>query len=399
MHGTTFLAFSFKVVCLVLFWMKALILVGGYGTRLRPLTLTLAKPLVPFCNLPILVHQMIALRDAGVTVIILALSYQSDEIEKTIGVWSERLNVQIIFSVEKYPMGTAGPLALAKFHGFLCTDGKEPIFVLNSDVICKFPLREMLSFHYNRKAEATILVKRVENWNQYGVVVNEPGSGKVKRFVEKPTEFVGNEINAGIYLLQGGVVDRIPIKNTSIERETFPEIAREGRLYSFPLAGFWMDIGKPTDYLCGMKMYLDYVQNETQNVGHITEHCEPLSRVRSSQKDPYTIIPPCFIDSSVSIGEDSVIGPYVTIAAGCNIGKGVRIESSAIFRNAHIGDCSYVSSSIIGWENNVGRWCRLVSGCVFAADVTVKDELYLNGCVILPHKCVAQSVSEPQILM
>ena len=199
--------------------MKALILVGGYGTRLRPLTLTKPKPLVEFANKPMVLHQIEALHKAGVDHVILAVSYLSDMLEKEMSYEAERLNMKITMSQENEPMGTAGPLALARAH--FQADSSEPFFVLNSDVICDFPFEEMIRFHKNHKCEGTILVTKVEEPSKYGVVVYDHESGRIKRFVEKPKEFVSNKINAGLYIFQPDILKRIELRNMSIEKEVF----------------------------------------------------------------------------------------------------------------------------------------------------------------------------------
>lgn len=172
---------------------RALILVGGYGTRLRPLTLSRPKPLVEFSNKPILMHQIEALVEAGVKQVILAVSYRAEEMELQLKKESEKLGIDIIFSHETEPLGTAGPLALARDLLTLCD---EPFFVLNSDIICEFPFRELEAFHRNHGREGTIVVTKVDEPSKYGVVLyNETGC--IHDFVEKPKEFISNKINAG----------------------------------------------------------------------------------------------------------------------------------------------------------------------------------------------------------
>uniref|UniRef100_A0A8W4F9L7 mannose-1-phosphate guanylyltransferase n=1 Tax=Sus scrofa TaxID=9823 RepID=A0A8W4F9L7_PIG len=186
--------------------MKALILVGGYGTRLRPLTLSIPKPLVDFCNKPILLHQVEALASAGVDHVILAVSYMSQMLEKEMKAQEQRLGIRISMSHEEEPLGTAGPLALARD---LLSETAEPFFVLNSDVICDFPFQAMVQFHRHHGQEGSILVTKVEEPSKYGVVVCEADTGRIHRFVEKPQVFVSNKINAGMYILSPAVLQRI----------------------------------------------------------------------------------------------------------------------------------------------------------------------------------------------
>jgi mannose-1-phosphate guanylyltransferase len=230
--------------------MKALILVGGFGTRLRPLTLSVPKPIVPFANKEMVVHQIEALVRAGVTEVILAVNYHPEAMKNNLEKWEKVLNVQITYSHETEPMGTAGPLALAKDR--LC-ENNEPFFVLNSDITCNYPLEEMLRFHKSHGKEGTILVTKVDDPSKYGVIVSDQ-EGKIERFVEKPKTYVGNKINAGIYVLNPSVIKRIPLKPTSIEKEVFPKMAEDGQLYRFVLKGYWMDIGQPKDFITGSAM-------------------------------------------------------------------------------------------------------------------------------------------------
>lgn len=175
---------------------RALILVGGYGTRLRPLTLSRPKPLVEFANKPILMHQIEALVEAGVAQVILAVSYRAEEMEVQLKKETAKLGVELIFSHETEPLGTAGPLALAKE----CLNAsKEPFFVLNSDIICDFPFQKLEAFHREHGLEGTIVVTKVEEPSKYGVVLYDE-VGCIQSFIEKPQEFISNKINAGLLL-------------------------------------------------------------------------------------------------------------------------------------------------------------------------------------------------------
>jgi len=150
--------------------MKALILVGGFGTRLRPLTLTVPKPLMDFCNLPILCHQIQALAAAGVTEVILAINYQPEVMMKQLEILEKKYNVKITCSLEDEPLGTAGPIRLAK-DIILKDNADDLLFVFNSDVICHYPLDKMVEFHKSHKKQGTIMVTEVEDPTKYGVVV------------------------------------------------------------------------------------------------------------------------------------------------------------------------------------------------------------------------------------
>ncbi|KAJ8671029.1 hypothetical protein QAD02_002288 [Eretmocerus hayati] len=232
--------------------MRALILVGGYGTRLRPLTLSRPKPLVEFANKPMLLHQIEALVEINVTEVILAVSYRAEEMERELCQQAEKLGVKLIFSHELIPLGTAGPLALASK---LLKPGNNPFFVLNSDIICEFPFKQLLQFHKSHGKEGTIVVTKVEEPSKYGVVVCSR-DGQVLNFIEKPVEFVSNKINAGMYILNPSVLERVQLRPMSIEKEIFPVMARECELYAMELSGFWMDVGQPKDFLTGQALQI-----------------------------------------------------------------------------------------------------------------------------------------------
>ncbi|CAG2203314.1 GMPP [Mytilus edulis] len=313
--------------------MKALILVGGYGTRLRPLTLSCAKPLVEFGNKPMLLHQLEALVEAGATHIVLAVSYRAEQMEQEMRIMEQK-NIHFIIS--------AGPLSLASEH---LTKDNEPFFVLNSDVICDFPFKQMVQFHKHHGKEGTIVVTKVEEPSKYGVVVYDAENGRIHNFVEKPQEYVSNKINAGMYIFNPSILKRIPLKPTSIEKEVFPFMAKDNDLYAMELQ-------------------------------------ESIT-----------------MDPSAKIGHNCRIGPNVTIGPNVVIEDGVCIKRCTVLKEAHLKSHSWLDSCIVGWKCSVGSWVRMENVSVLGEDVTVKDELYINGGRILPHKSIAVSVPEPQIIM
>ncbi len=217
--------------------MKALILAGGYGTRLRPLTFTKPKPLVEFANKPILWHQVKALVEVGVTEVILAINYQPESMIEYMKELEKEFGIKVTASIETEPLGTAGPIRLAK-ERLLANSTQEDFFVFNSDIICQFPLKKMLEFHKARKAEGTIMVTQVEDPSRYGVILFDE-SGQIQEFIEKPSKPISNKINAGLYILNKSVIDRIPERLTSIEREIFPKIAADHKLFALVLEGIW----------------------------------------------------------------------------------------------------------------------------------------------------------------
>ncbi|KAI4482687.1 PREDICTED: mannose-1-phosphate guanyltransferase beta [Polistes canadensis] len=359
--------------------MRALILVGGYGTRLRPLTLTRPKPLVEFANKPMLLHQIEALVAMNVTEVILAVSYRAEEMEKDLEEEAKKLGVTLIFSHEPEPLGTAGPLALAR--DILCS-GDEPFFVLNSDIICDFPFKQLYEFHKSHGKEGTIVVTKVEEPSKYGVVVFDK-TGKIESFIEKPQEFISNKINAGMYIFNPSILKRIELKPMSIEKEVFPFMAEDNELYAMELPGFWMDVGQPKDFLKGMCMYLASLRQKSPEKLHSGPG----------------IVGNVLIDPTAKIGKDCRIGPNVTIGPGVSLADGCCIKRSTLLKAAVIKEHAWLDGCIIGWRSVVGRWVRMEGTTVLGEDVIVKDELYINGGQVLPHKNISSSVPEPQIIM
>jgi mannose-1-phosphate guanylyltransferase len=359
--------------------MKALILVGGFGTRLRPLTLSVPKPLVEFANKAMILHQIEALVKVGVKEVVLAINYKPELMANYLKKYESELGIKISYSQETQPLGTAGPLALARET--LEEDG-EPFFVLNSDITCEYPLADLLAYHKNHGKEGTIMVTKVEEPSKYGVVVLKDG-GQIEKFVEKPKTYVGNKINAGIYIFNSSILNRIELRPTSIEKEVFPDMAAQGQLYAMELPGFWMDVGQPPDYLMGMALYLNSLKTRDPK------------KLRTGEG----FVGPVMVDETAKIGENCLIGPNVVIGPGCVIEDGVRLRDTTVLEGAVIRSNAWISLSIIGWQSSVGRWVRMENVSVLGQDVHIGDELYVNGGRILPHKAISTSIPEPDIIM
>ena len=257
---------------------------------------------------------------------------------------------------------------------------ESPFFVLNADVTCDYPFKQLAEFHKQHGDEGTIVVTKVEEPSKYGVVVHKPGSvSKIERFVEKPVEFVGNRINAGIYILNPSVLKRIELRPTSIEQETFPAIVKDGQLHSFDLEGFWMDVGQPKDFLSGTCLYLSSLARRN-------------SKLLTPASEPFVYGGNVLIDPSVKIGKNCRIGPNVTIGPDVVIGDGVRLQRCVLLKNSRVKDHAWVKSTIVGWNSTVGKWARLENVTVLGDDVSIGDEVYVNGGSVLPHKSIKQNV-------
>ena len=340
-------------------------------------------------------HQVEALAAAGVTDIVLAVNYRPDVMINALKKYEDMYNVKISFSVEAEPLGTAGPLKLAEK---ILGKDESDFFVLNSDVICNFPFQELAAFHKKHGEEGTIVVTKVEEPSKYGVIVHKPSHAtRIDRFVEKPVEFVGNRINAGIYIFKPSILKRIELRPTSIEQETFPAMTRDGQLHSFDLDGFWMDVGQPKDFLSGTCLYLASLQKN-----------QPKKLV--SPSEDYVYGGNVMVDSTAKIGKNCRIGPNVVIGPGCVIGDGVRLQRCVLLEDSKVKEHAWIKSTIvgelgkifrvsgietngkIGWRSTVGRWARLENVTVLGDDVSIGDEIYVNGGSVLPHKSIKANV-------
>ena len=339
---------------------KALLLVGGFGTRLRPLTFTKAKPLIEFINKPILVHQIEALKKVGVGEVILAINYNAEKMFSYLKEFEKEYDIKITVSKEDIPLGTAGPIGLAKS----ILKEAEEIFIFNADITCEFPLKEMLEFHKNHGKEGTIATTKVKDPSRFGVIVTDENN-KILKFVEKPLEFVGDRINAGLYIFSNKFLDRIEAKPTSIEREIFPKMASDQELYAYPMKGFWADIGKPKDFLMGVELFLNDLYEKKENHDLFSPQNEIIGK---------NVV----IDKTAKVEKGCFIGPNVVIGAGCVIKSGTRIKNSVLFQKCLVNENSYIDGSIIGWKSIIGKWCRIQELSVLGEDVTIKDEVLLK---------------------
>jgi mannose-1-phosphate guanylyltransferase len=358
--------------------MKAVILVGGFGTRLRPFTFTHPKPLVPFCNMPIVEHQIKALVSVGVNHVIFAVGHMEDAMVKGMKPLEEKYKIKLTFSIEEEPLGTAGPLGLCR--ELLSENQDEPFFMLNSDVACEFPLKDMLSFHKSHGEQGTILITPVEDPSKYGLVVSDKETGLIQQFLEKPpagqSSYPSDKINAGIYILQPKILSLIPLPNPkphniSIERQIFPELVIQKSLFSFVLPGYWMDVGQPKDFLKGTVLHLKSLRNHASS-------CTELATGPNIKGN-------VFIDPSAKVSPDATIGPDVVIGQNCVIEGGVRLVGSTIMEGSTVRAGALVKNSIVGWSGNIKSWAHL-EGCFLGEDVTVAPEVILIDTVVCPHK-------------
>ena len=340
--------------------MQALILAGGKGTRLRPLTVYTPKPIVPICNRPFLLYQIDTLRRAGITDITLSLSYQPNKIEHLLGDGSD-YGVNLKYTVEPQPMGTAGAY---KFAEDLIRDRTV---VFNGDILTDLDLKAVIREHSERKATATIVLQPVANPSAYGLVETET-DGRVHRFLEKPKEdeITCNNINAGTYILEPNVLDFIPAgENYSFEYGLFPDLLKRKEAFyaHVPPRTYWIDIGTPERYL---EAHQDLLANRVQRI-HIKE--------RRGSFDSATVAE---IDERSIIGDDCQVKPGAQIVnsvlgAGCFVEERARVENSVVWPHTRIGTAATVLGAIIGRGCHIGRSAVVGSGSVLGDKTSVTD--------------------------
>lgn len=340
---------------------KAFILAGGKGAHLRPLALHTPKPIVPLANIPFLFFQIDQIKRAGITEIILGLSYQPRKITDIFGD-GMKYGVTMRYTYEDFPRGTAGALKAA---GNLIDD---VTLVLNGDVLTDTSLREVIEFHQERRGEATIVTKRVMNPSGYGLVESE-SDGRVLRFLEKPPEdeVTGDFINAGIYVLERSVLDRISAEGPqSFEREIFPAMLAEGApIYTYKTRSYWQDIGSPQKYL---EAHYGIISGRMKLPSYPLKSCPPNHwEKKQVQIDSYSILDGgCVIKPGVVI-ENSVLGE------DCRVEEGALIKDSVIWSQTRIRTNARIERAIVGRQCHIGEGVRLRPGTVLGDKTIVSD--------------------------
>ena len=340
--------------------MQSLILAGGKGTRLRPLTIHTPKPVVPIVNRPFLLYQIDLLKKAGVKDVTLSLSYQPGKIEEILADGQE-YGVRIRYAVEASPLGTAGAYKNAQEHLSQAT------VVFNGDVFTDLNLAEVIAYHREKKAAATIVLTPVENPSAYGLVETE-ADGRVHRFLEKPKpeEITCNTINAGVYVLEPHILDYIPESEPfSFEYQLFPALlAAAEPFYAYTWQGYWIDIGAPSRYLqahydlLGGKLHSYHVKREPLHIAN-GDHEPP-------RVDALSVVDPsCTLKAGVEI-VNSVLGP------NCIIEERTHIADSVIWAGARIGTAAIIRRSIIGKGGIIGRNAT-VEGAVLGDKSSLTD--------------------------
>ncbi len=321
--------------------MQAIVLVGGEGTRLRPLTATVPKPALTLVDRPFLAYMIEWLAGHGVTEVVLACGFLPDVLREALAGEEERAGVSIRYVVEPERRGTAGAI---RFAADELGDGLDERFLaLNGDVLTDLDLTALLRAHRERGARATLGLHPVEDSSVYGLVHSAAG-GAVLEFLEKTGEAVPGEVNAGMYVLERSVLDLIPAgEEVSIERDVFPRLVGEG-LHGLRLDGYWMDIGTPERYL---QASWDILERRVE------------TRVRPTA--PGMLVGP---DGEVAAG--ATIGPRAVLGRGCRVAAGAEVRDSVVLDGCVVGEGARISGSILSAGVEVAPGAVLESAVVGA---------------------------------
>jgi mannose-1-phosphate guanylyltransferase len=342
----------------------AVILVGGKGTRLRPLTLSAPKPMLPTAGVPFLTHLLSRIAAAGIEHVVLGTSYQSAAFEKEFGNGSQ-LGLHIEYVTEEHPLGTGG--GIANVAGRLRHD---TVMVFNGDVLGGTDLGQLLDFHRTNDADVTLHLVRVSDARAYGCVPTE--NARVTAFLEKTEDPPTDQINAGCYVFSREIIDRIPRgREVSVEREVFPALLSDGdvKVYGYVDASYWRDMGTPEDFVRGSADLVRGIAPSPALGGH---------RGEQLVHDGAAVSPGALLIGGTVVGRGAEIGPGARLD-GAVIFDGVRIEAGSVVERsiigfgARIGPRALIRDGVIGDGADIGARCELLRGARVWPGVSIPD--------------------------
>ena len=348
--------------------MKAILLAGGRGTRLRPLTLHTPKPIVPIFDRPFLQYQIDLLRQVPeIDEIVLSLNYQPRRIEEVFGDGSD-LGISLQYVVEPDPLGTGGAIRFAAG----ATRG-EPIVVFNGDVFTAVDLPAVLAMHRARQARATIVLTPVDNPSAYGLVETD-ADGNVQRFLEKPSpdEIRCDTINAGIYVLEPDTLDRIPPDTVySIERSYFPSLVENGETFvAYVYRGYWIDIGTPEKY---RQAHHDIMDGRFVAPPFDKAPGRSLVSPGARIEDGAHIEAPCFIDEGCVVKRGARIGAYSVLGKHCHIAERAVVDGAILWPNTWVDTDARLHGTIAGRHSHFGRSVDVGPTALFGDKSVITD--------------------------
>lgn len=358
--------------------MQALILAGGEGTRLRPLTSTVPKPVVQLVDRPFISYMIEWLRGHGVDDVILACGFMADGVRGVLGDGSS-LGVRLRYVQEPSPLGTGGAL---KYAEDLLADR---FFMLNGDVLTDIDLTAQLAQHEQTGARATLALMSVDDPSAYGLVRRDADLS-VREFVEKPNpeEIDTSLVNAGAYILERDVLDAMAPAGTriSIEREVFPALVGEG-LYGYQAAGYWMDIGTPERYL---QATFEILEGDVKtDVGRRVAEAGGVLLDGDDIEIDGVVHGPALVGAGSRLARDAIIGARTVLGKGVTVGAGAHIDGSVVLDGTSVGAGTRIRSSIVGPRVSIGERCRLEGRVMLGQDVSVgAGNTLLGGMRIHP---------------
>jgi mannose-1-phosphate guanylyltransferase len=355
--------------------MQAVILVGGEGKRLRPLTSTVPKPVVPLVDRPFISFMLEWLRQHGIDDVIMSCGFLATSVRNVLGDGSS-LGIRLRFVEEPDPRGTAGALKFAE----AMLD--ERLLMLNGDVLTDIDLTEQIAQHERTGAQATLALVPVADPAAYGLVhLNEDRS--VRDFVEKPSSdrIDTNLISAGAYVLERDILELVPPdRHVSIEREVWPLLVGRG-LFGFPSESYWLDIGTPERYLRGT---FDIIEGNVETAVRQRLGDDWLA-IDAGADVKGRVIPPAVIERGVRVGDGTHVGSLVVLAGGVSIGAGSRVERSVVLNGTEIGEGCTLRDCIVAAGCQVGKGTQITGGAVLGEGVTVgADNVITRGARIFP---------------
>jgi NDP-sugar pyrophosphorylase family protein len=356
---------------------QAVILAGGFGTRLRPLTSTRPKPLIPFANEPFLLHMLRQLASSGFNEVVLSTMYLPEAFDELIPA-ARKIGIEVVLSSEDTPMGTSG--AVKRLSHLL----NDTFMVLNGDILIDLDIPKLVALHREREAAASLALVRVPDPSAFGLVPVD-ADGRVQAFLEKPgpdeEAWVTDLINAGVYVLEPSVLDHVPAgQPSSFERHLFPSLLASGApVYGYEVQGYWRDLGTPIAYLSAQADLLE---------GRLTLPISATERVRgqwfsddAQVEDGAVLRGPVMIGSAARVErEGRVFGPSV-LGPGAVVSGGARVERSVLLAGARVERGGKVSDSIVGAGVVVGTGAVVSDGAILGDDVVIDEGNVLAGGV------------------
>jgi mannose-1-phosphate guanylyltransferase len=355
--------------------MQAVILVGGQGTRLRPLTSKIPKPVVRLVDRPFIAFMLEWLRGHGIDDVIMSCGFLADGVRDVLGDGSE-LGIRLRFVEEREPLGTAGALKLAE------PMLDERFLMLNGDVLTDIDLTAQIAQHRSTGARATLSLVAVDDPTAYGVVVLEQDRS-VRDFVEKPSSdnAPSNLISAGAYVLERDILELIPPdRNVSIEREVWPVLIGNG-LYGYPSDSYWLDIGTPARYLQGT---FDIIEGNVDTAVRARVGDSWLAIAEGAQVHG-RVIPPAVLERGVSVAAGARVGSLVVLAEDVDVGAGSTVERAVVLEGTHIGEGCELRDCIVAAGCRIGAGTKITGGAVLGEGVVVgARNVITRGARIFP---------------